>query len=138
MSFERKLEQLKSRHQELADMMASGTLDGEEFSKVSIEYADLDPVVEAVRGYESAVSEKADLEEMLEDPDMGKEMRDMAQDELREVSERIPALERAIQLALIPKDKADEKNAIWLASNMSHLKNFVEEYNKFDYKTAQK
>jgi peptide chain release factor 1 len=48
------------------------------------------------------------LEGLLKDPDM----KSMAEGELLAISKKLPELERAIQLQLLPKDEADEKNAI--------------------------
>ena len=45
---------------------------------------------------------------MLADPDM----KDLAAEEFYAVKERLPALEREVQLMLLPKDEADEKNGI--------------------------
>ena len=112
MSFDRKLEQVVSRHIELGEMMSTGTLDGEEFANASMEYAELSPVVEAIEAIQDAKSEQADLEEMLKDEGMSKDMRDMVGEELRALTESLPALEKKVQLSLIPKDKADTKNAI--------------------------
>lgn len=108
MSFERKLEQVLNRHRELANLMAQGDLSGEEFTDLSIEYAELDPVAAAIQEFNDAKSEMSDLEEMLSDP----EMKDMAEAEMRDLKEKLPSLEKKIQMALIPKDKADAKNAI--------------------------
>jgi peptide chain release factor 1 len=45
---------------------------------------------------------------MLDDP----EMRELAEAELDELKQKIPALEHEIQLALLPKDEADARSAI--------------------------
>ncbi|MEM7680087.1 MAG: peptide chain release factor 1 [Pseudomonadota bacterium] len=108
MSMKEKLSQIVARHEELAALMASGDLSGDEFSKYSMEYSDLSPVVEAIQEHEKGVADKADLEEMLKDP----EMKDMANEELVALNKRLPELEKQIQLALIPKDEADARNAI--------------------------
>ncbi len=108
MSMHEKLRSIRARHEELAALMSAGGLSGDEFTKLSVEYAELSPVVEASEEYENALSEQKDLEEMVSDP----EMKAMAEEELRAIKERIPALEKQIQLALIPKDEADAKNAI--------------------------
>jgi len=108
MSLHEKLKTIRLRHEELASLMSAGALSGEEFTKLSMEYADLSPVVEAMDELASATAEKEDLQEMLNDP----EMKDMAQDELKALNIRIPELEKQIQLVLIPKDEADTKNAI--------------------------
>ena len=112
MSFERKLEQVKARHEELANLMSSGNLEGDEFTKLSMEYADLTPVAEAIDEFKAANDEVSGLEEMLQDDGLGKEMRDMAEEEVRALKEKLPKLEKKIQLSLIPKDAADAKNAI--------------------------
>ena len=108
MALEDKLSSIKSRHAELAALMSEGGLSGDEFTKLSVEYAELDPVVEAINALESARSERADLEEMLSDP----EMKDMAAEELRAIDAKLPKLEHQIKMALIPKDEDDAKNAI--------------------------
>ncbi len=108
MSMQEKLKTIRARHEELASLMSAGGLNGEEFTKLSVEYAELFPVVEAIDELESATAEQADLEEMVADP----EMKAMAEEELRAIKEKIPELERKIRLVLIPKDEADTKNAI--------------------------
>ena len=108
MSFERKLQQVLDRHREIANLMSQGDLSGEEFSALSIEYAELDPVAAAIQEFHDAKSEMDDLSEMLNDP----EMKSMAEAELQDLKEKLPGLEKKIQLALIPKDAADSKNAI--------------------------
>jgi peptide chain release factor 1 len=108
MSLQEKLGPVKARYEELEALMSQGNLKGEQFVSMSREYADLGPVVEAVRAYEKALAERADLEALLSDP----EMKEMAGDELRAVEKRIPALEEEIRIALLPKDEADSRNAI--------------------------
>ena len=108
MALEHKLNSIKSRHAELAALMSEGGLSGEEFTKLSVEYAELEPVVEAITALQAAQEERKDLEEMLSDP----EMKDMAAEEMRAIDAKVPKLEKQIQLALIPKDEDDAKNAI--------------------------
>ena len=108
MSIQEKLSRIKSRHEELAALMGAGNLSGDEFTKYSMEYAELSPVVEAIDEYNGALAEKKDLQELMEDP----EMKAMAADDLHRIEKRIPELEQQIRLALIPKDEADTKNAI--------------------------
>ncbi len=108
MSMDQKLQSIRARHDELSALMSAGHLTGDDFIKLSVEYAELSPVVEAIDELESAFAEKADLQEMLDDP----EMKDIAAEEFRALNDRIPELERQIRLVLIPKDEADTKNAI--------------------------
>lgn len=108
MSLQEKLASIGARHEELSALMSAGGLNGEEFTKYSVEYAELTPIVEAIDALNQAESEIEDLKEMLNDP----EMKDMAGEETRALQKTIPILKRQIQLALIPKDDADAKNAI--------------------------
>jgi len=108
MSMQEKLSSIKARHEELAALMSAGDLSGEEFTKLSVEYAELTPVVEAIDEHAQALQEIEDLQELIKDP----EMKDMASEDLLSLEKRIPELEHQIKLALIPKDEADSKNAI--------------------------
>lgn len=108
MSLMSKLAPIKARHEELAALMSGGDVQGEEFVNLSKEYAELEPVVVTIKAYEQALQEQEDLQDMLNDP----EMKAMAEDDLQRIKDELPELERQIQLALIPKDEADDKSAI--------------------------
>lgn len=108
MSLQEKLSTIKARYDELGALMAAGNLGGKEFTKLSKEYAELSPIVEAIVALEVAKAERKELEELLQDP----EMKEMAAEDMKRVRALIPDLEQKIKLALIPKDEADTKNAI--------------------------
>lgn len=103
-----KLKVLKSRHEELASLMSAGGLNGEQFSKLSREYAELSSVVGAFDTYQSSLKEMDDLQTMMSDP----EMKDIAEGEYYALKEKLPDLEHRLKLSLIPKDEADARNAI--------------------------
>jgi peptide chain release factor 1 len=106
---EGKLDQIVRRHAELRDLLASGT--AAEFGRLSKEYAELTPVVEAVERLRGARREMADLAQMMGDAS-DKEMRDLAEQEFMALKARLPELEGEVKLLLLPKDEADAKNAI--------------------------
>lgn len=108
MSYLEKLAQIRGRHEELAALMAAGNLSGEQFAKISTEYAELTPVVETITALDNARQEKSDLTGLLSDP----EMKTMAETELVILNTRIPELEKQVQLALLPKDQDAARNAI--------------------------
>jgi peptide chain release factor 1 len=108
MSLHDKFRSVLARHEELAALLATGKLDGEKFTRASKEYAELTGVAEAISEWNKGLKEKHDLEALLNDP----EMKKMAEAELFTLEKRLPELERAIQLQLLPKDEADDKNAI--------------------------
>lgn len=111
MSFEYKLEMLVRRHDELRDAMARPDAGGD-FAKLSKEFSDLTPVVDSIRLLQDAHKQRKDTAELLQDSSLDTEMRRMAEEEVRALDKEIPELTRQVQLALLPKDAADEKNAI--------------------------
>jgi peptide chain release factor 1 len=109
MSVEAKLDQVARRHAELRDILASAS--GAEFAKLSREYAELTPVVEALERLRAAQREMADLAQLMGDAS-DREMKDLAEQEFLALKARIPELENDVKLLLLPKDEADAKNAI--------------------------
>jgi peptide chain release factor 1 len=101
-----------ARHDELRDALAAGVADSGEYGRLSKEYAELTPVAEAIGAMRKAKTEVADLAAMIADPDGDAEMKALAEEEFHTLAKRIPELERKVQVALLPKDEADEKNAI--------------------------
>ena len=61
---------------------------------------------------QSTQSELSDLEELLSDGDTDAEMKELAELEREELKGRLPDLEEALRILLLPKDAADEKSAI--------------------------
>ncbi len=112
MNFEDRLHTLVRRHDELRDALSRGEATGQEFVKLSREYADLTPLVEVIQSYLGAKKSLYELEQMVKDPACDADMKSMADDEMREIQQKMPEMMRAVQLALLPKDAADEKNAI--------------------------
>ena len=108
MSLAQKLDQIVARHAELQAALSSGTLESQKFVAVSKEYADLGPLVETVNELRKAEQELKETEAMASDPDM----KAMAEEEAAVLKKRLPQLEGAVKRMLLPKDAADEKNAI--------------------------
>lgn len=86
----------------------AGGAEAHEIASLAKEYSDLKPVVEEVRAYQQCLADLEEAELMLDDP----EMKELAEAELPELKARIPMLESALQIALLPKDAADAKPAI--------------------------
>jgi peptide chain release factor 1 len=113
MSLESKLARVVKRHEELAALMASrGPKDAQEFARMSREYAELSPTVERILALQKAQGEIDDLAQLAADPGGEGEMKALAEDELRSARQKLPELEQQVKIALLPKDEADERNAI--------------------------
>ena len=106
------LVRVRARFDEIQALMADPGLKPEEFTKLSREYAELEPIVEAIDTLQAARGEIADLDEMLHDKDSDPEMRALAEDEYYALKEKLTELEHDVQLRLLPKEEADKRNAI--------------------------
>jgi len=111
-TLDEKFDKVLARHDELRDALAAGTADSGSFAKLSKEYSDLEPIAAAIAELKKAKAEAADLAAMIADPAGDADMKALAEEEFQELTRRIPELERKVQLSLLPKDEADEKNAI--------------------------
>ena len=102
-----------TRYEDLGRTLAEGPgRDSRQYGQLSKEYSDMGPVVQAIEALKKTQKELEDLEAIMADKTADKEMREMAEAELHELKTKLPALERQVQLMLLPKDEADAKNAI--------------------------
>ena len=102
-----KIDQVFARFADVEKAMSAGP-SGEEYVRLSKEYAELEPVVKTARALREALSEREDLTGMVDDAEMG----EMAREELAALEPRIEELEKQLQMELLPKDAADERNVI--------------------------
>ena len=93
---------------EFLEAKMSGGVDPGQIAELAKEYSDLKPVVASINEYQTLQSDLTEAEAMLDDP----EMRALAEDELPDLRARLPKLEQALRIALLPKDAADERSAI--------------------------
>ena len=106
----RKLENIKERHEEIsAELSDSDVIDNQnEFTKLSKEYAQLEPIVAKFNAYLGATDDLETANEMANDSD--KEMKAMAQEEIKVAEQKLEQLEQDLQTLLLPKDPHDESN----------------------------
>lgn len=111
MNLDEKLSNVVDRFEEVQALLNSG-VSTEELVKLNKELATLEPVVTAINNYRHQQQIMADDKAMMEDGELDKEMREMAEAEYYEAKEQLPELEKQIRILLLPKDADDEKNAI--------------------------
>jgi peptide chain release factor 1 len=110
---EDKLEQVVANYGALGARLSAGAdLDAEARRKLSKEYAELTDIVAAIEKWNEARAEIESLHAMIDGPDEDADVKSMAEDELAALGEQLPTLENAIRIGLLPKDEADERNAI--------------------------
>jgi len=111
-SFAQTLDRVIARYEEVTTLMTSEGLDPKAFAKLSKEYADMEDVVAAIRTFKAALREVEDLEQMLQDPALDKDMKEFAESDLIAQKKTLPDLEHQVKVLLLPKDADDERNAI--------------------------
>ncbi|TGP23400.1 MULTISPECIES: peptide chain release factor 1 [unclassified Mesorhizobium] len=106
-----RMDQVVKRFDMLEAQMSAGPA-ADAYVKMASEYADIQEMVGKIRALRAAEREQADLEAMLADKATDADMRALAEADLPQVEEHIEALQKDIQILLLPKDAADDRNAI--------------------------
>ena len=107
-----KVRDIISRHAELEKELSSGNLDKNKFASKSKEYSNLDDIIIIAKEYERFEKSKTELEILINDKNIEKDIKDLAKSELSDLIKSNKLHEKKIKLFLLPKDEADTKNAI--------------------------
>jgi len=107
-----KAKDLITKHEILEKELSSGEIDKKKFAEKSKEYSDLNDIILEAKEYFLFDKEKKDLEKIINDKKSDKEMKELANIELKELLEKNLINEKKIKIFLLPKDDADAKNAI--------------------------
>jgi peptide chain release factor 1 len=105
-----KLASIEQKYEQLAAEMADPAVqaDTAKFRTHSKTLSEMQPLVDKYREYRDVVAQMSATEELLKDPDM----RELAQEELKELQSRRDALLADIKVLLVPRDPNDAKNVI--------------------------
>ena len=109
-SIRNKLEKLVDRHEEVSGLLADPQVisNNDQFRELSMEYAKLEPVVARYRDYQQLLGERVQAQEMADGSDA--ELRELGQEELRTLTDRIDIESAELAKLLLPKDARDESN----------------------------
>jgi peptide chain release factor 1 len=109
-SIRRRLETTVERFEEVGALLSDPEVIGRQsrFRDLSVEYARLEPVARRFSEFRRLESERAAAAEMAFGADA--EMRELAEDELRELDARLEAEALDLTRLLIPKDERDDSN----------------------------
>ena len=108
MIIEEKLRDIQKRAAEIEGQMNSGTVSGDELSKLSKEYSRLSELLPLIDEYFQTVAGIKDATEMQNDA----ELREIASEQLIELNKALPDIEKRLQIALLPRDDADDNSVI--------------------------
>ncbi len=107
-----KVQDLIAKHSKLEKELSSQEIDKKSFAEKSKEYSDLSDIIKEAVSYFNFQKNKDELENLINDDDADKEMKDLALSELNELEKNNESDEKKIKLFLLPKDEADTKNAM--------------------------
>ncbi|ANQ25669.1 peptide chain release factor 1 [Vibrio natriegens] len=105
-----KLETLVERYEEVQHLLGDPDVIGDQdkFRALSKEYSQLEEVTKCFQAYQQAQDDLIAAEEMANEDD--EEMREMAQEEIKEAKVTIERLADELQILLLPKDPNDDRN----------------------------
>lgn len=108
------LDFLAEKYQTLNEQIADPAIiaDQANWQKLMKEHAHLEPILEKYNDYKKVLSDIEENEEIVRDKDMDPELRELAEEELRELKPQVEVLENELKLLLIPRDPNDDRNVI--------------------------
>lgn len=108
MIIEQKLKDIQSHAAEIEAQMNSGDVSGAELTRLSKEYSRMSEILPLINEYFQVTGGIADAIEMQNDP----ELKSIAAEQLAELNHKLPDIERKLQIALLPRDDADDNSVI--------------------------
>ena len=109
MNFQEKLAGVVNRYEEVQALVSSPNINADELVKLNKEISVLEPVVNAIHNYQTQEKSFNEAKELMEDANLDKDMRELAEMEYYELKEKLPELEKEIKILLLPKEEDDEK-----------------------------
>ena len=107
-----KVENIVSRFNELENILAKPDLKKDEFVSNSKEYSNLNEIISYAKNYLKVLEDLKSTKNILEDKSTDKEFYEMADKELKDLKQQEEECVKRLKVFLLPKDEADEKNAI--------------------------
>ena len=109
-----KLESVVNRYEQIGEELTHPEVvsNNELFRKLMKEHSELTPIVEKYKEYTAAKAAEEDALEILSEAGSDKELKELAEEELKLAKENIEIFGEELKILLLPKDPNDEKNVI--------------------------
>jgi len=107
-----KVKNIILRFEELETILAKPDTKKQDFVKFSKEYSNLNEIIGYARNYIKTLDDLDQAKKITGDKSVDKDLYDMAQSDIQETKKIFEELEKKLKVFLLPKDEADEKNAI--------------------------
>jgi peptide chain release factor 1 len=113
LSLTEKLDQLDARYEEMTQQLSSAEIvnDSAKLQKLAKQHAELEEIVKKHREFKQIEKDLAGAHEMVLEAEDA-ELKHMAQEEEKQLTERKDVVERELKLLLLPKDPNDDKSVI--------------------------
>ena len=104
----------ENRYEELNLKLYDPTVaaDREQYAALMKEHKEITPIVEHYRALKKAEADAAGAQQLLDDPDSDKELRQMAAEELSAAREDAARIAEELKILLLPRDPNDERSVI--------------------------
>ena len=104
----------ENRYEELNLKLYDPTVaaDREQYAALMKEHKEITPIVEHYRALKKAEADAAGAQQLLDDPDSDKELRQMAAEELNAAREDAARIAEELKILLLPRDPNDERSVI--------------------------
>ena len=108
------LQAVESRYEQIAIELSNPETasDNGRFKALMKEHSELTPIVEKYREWNAAKTAEQEALEILSDTGGDKELKELAEEELKEAKETLEQCAEELKILLLPKDPNDEKNVI--------------------------
>ncbi|MEW9094467.1 MAG: peptide chain release factor 1 [Clostridiaceae bacterium] len=106
-----RLDFIENKYEELSIKISDPSVmaDQKEWQKLCKEHSDLEDVVVKYREYKKVQENLESDKEMLKE-DLDKDLKEMVQEEIKELGEQQEILESELKILMLPKDPNDDKN----------------------------
>ncbi len=108
------LQDIENRFEEIERRLCDPTViaDTARYQALLKESASLAPLVETARALKAAEQALADATALLDEPDLDKDMKELAKEELHTAKADIERLNQELKILLLPKDPLDDRDII--------------------------
>ena len=109
-----KLQRADDRYREIEQMMTLPEIvsNNRKYAELIKEYKSLEPIIEKFREYKEADRVFKESEEMMRDPDLDGELRELAEEEFKEYKVICEKITEELKILLMPRDPNDGRNVI--------------------------
>ena len=109
-----KLESVANRYEQIGIELTRPDVasNNELFRKLMKEHSELTPIVEKYRELQDAKQAEKEALEILGEPNLDKDFKELAEEELKTAKENIVIFSDELKILLLPKDPNDQKNVI--------------------------